>query len=63
LASALDDANGQLHTQAAVTPGKCLWSPMNRRLGGLQSPFRRFWERNSLFPAEDCTPISRSSSP
>jgi len=31
------DVGGQLHSLAALSPGKSPWYPLNRRLGGPQS--------------------------
>jgi hypothetical protein len=42
------ELSGQLHAPAALPPGKEPWYPLDKRLGGPQSPSGRFLRRKFL---------------
>jgi hypothetical protein len=54
------EVSGQLHAPAASTPGKSLWYPLERRLGGPQSRSGRGGEEKNSQPPLGIEPVALS---
>jgi hypothetical protein len=48
--------SGELNAPAALPLGRIVWHPLNTRLGGSQSPYEQFAQKENLLPLSGIEP-------